>query len=400
MTTMTEETQVPETATVTVKHESIGQRVVNLLASFGLTITILLFLMVLTFFGTIEQTDTNLHDIRTKFFDSFFFTTDTIPFLPLPGGALLLTLLAVNLFVGGLLRLRRTPSRVGIFIIHIGIAWLLLSGLVEFVFGVKGYVQIFEGESASRFLSHNEWQVTIAHQTADGKERAFVIPPEKLPEPGSTTKFTAEGLPFAVELRGYLRNCRVNAAGHGTGMDGYTFKRLDDAEEPQNNRPGVTAKLIEPGGVTREAMLHSMAEPYVTRMAGQRWALTIERQSWELPFTLKLRKFHKEEHPRTNVPSRFASDVTRTEDNVDHDIHISMNEPMRYAGYTFYQSGWGPQNVPRGTPIKRYFSVFSVGKNPADRGPLYACIVIACGLVYHFIRKLRLHLRSENRRRA
>ena len=402
MTTATETTNTPppEVPVDTGPRKSILTKILDVLGSYGMTIVILLFLMVLTYFGTIEQTDLPLHDVRTKYFDSFILFSSKLPFLPLPGAALLITLLAVNLFVGGILRLKRTPSRVGILIIHIGIAWLLLSGLVEFVFGVKGYVRLYEGESKASFQSHYDWQVTIAHPTENGRERAFVISPDELPSPGSTKTFTAEGLPFQVEMRGYLRNCRVRRASAGSGIDGYTFKHLADAKEPEMNLPGLTVRLVEPGGVQREAMLWGGGQPFVTRFAGKRWSVALERQTWELPFELTLRKFHHELHPRTKIASRYASDVTRTEDNVDQDVHISMNEPMRHLGYTFYQSGYGPQGVPPGQPGVRYYSVFSVGKNPADRGPLYACIVIGHGLAYHFIRKLVLHVGSQRRRLA
>jgi hypothetical protein len=41
------------------------------------------------------------------------------------------------------------------------------------------------------------------------------------------------------------------------------------------------------------------------------------------------------------------------------------------------------------------FSTFAVVRNPADQFPLYACIVIATGLVLHFTRKLLRHIRLE-----
>jgi len=74
-----------------------------------------------------------------------------------------------------------------------------------------------------------------------------------------------------------------------------------------------------------------------------------------------------------------------------------MNEPFRHRGYTFYQSGWGPPNAAPGTPL---FSTFSVVRNPSDRVPLIACLVIAAGMLLHFGRKLVLHVRSQARGRA
>jgi hypothetical protein len=74
-----------------------------------------------------------------------------------------------------------------------------------------------------------------------------------------------------------------------------------------------------------------------------------------------------------------------------------MNEPLRHRGYTFYQSGWGPEGSEEGTPR---WSTFSVVRNPADRVPLIGCVVIAAGLLFHFGRKLVLHIGRMSEARA
>ena len=71
---------------------------------------------------------------------------------------------------------------------------------------------------------------------------------------------------------------------------------------------------------------------------------------------------------------------------------IQMNEPMRYAGLTFFQASWGPQGAPPGTPL---FSVFEVVRNPADKWPEYSLYVVTIGLLVHFILKLVAAIRSR-----
>jgi hypothetical protein len=77
---------------------------------------------------------------------------------------------------------------------------------------------------------------------------------------------------------------------------------------------------------------------------------------------------------------------------VERPVRISMNQPLRDGGLVLYQASWGPSNARPGDPL---FSTFAVVRNPADRLPLVACIVIAAGLLVHFGRKLALHLRAE-----
>jgi hypothetical protein len=185
---------------------------------------------------------------------------------------------------------------------------------------------------------------------------------------------------------------------HGSdSVEGIVFRELPPAKEAEQNVPGITATIIAKD-LRREALLWGMQEsPYATTIDGRRFALDLHQRRWPLPFSVTLRKFTHERHPGTTMDRYFSSDITRVEHNVATDIHISMNDPMRYSGYIFFQSAWGPPNAMPGQP--RY-SVFSVVENPADHGPLVALIIVAIGLLIHFGRKLALHVGAEARRRA
>lgn len=378
------------------ESKSILFRVVGFLGSFTLATIIFLLLFVLTFFGTLEQRHASLHDVRTKYFDQPFFLTEYG--IPLPGASLLLGILSLNLVVGGLLRMKRTWSRVGIFIIHSGVAVLLLSSLVEGVTSKKGLMTVYEGETGKEFLSPVHWDVSVIEALPDGRERAYTIPYERLPDTGKTAVFRADGLPFEVRLSGFLRNCQPGSAQHGSdSVEGFVLRAMPPAMEAEQNLPGITATLVTKD-LRREALLWGFQRaPYVATIDGRRFAVDLHQRRWPLPFSVTLRRFTHEEHPGTSMPSYFSSDITRVENNVAQDVHISMNDPMRHGGFIFFQSGWGPQNAPPGTKL---FSTFSVVENPADHGPLVALSIIFVGLLWHLMRKLVLHIGAEARRRA
>jgi hypothetical protein len=44
--------------------------------------------------------------------------------------------------------------------------------------------------------------------------------------------------------------------------------------------------------------------------------------------------------------------------------------------------------------------VFAVVNNPADQWPKYSCYIIGIGMTIHFLQRLAMYLRSENRRRT
>ena len=88
-----------------------ARRLVGVLGSYTLAVTLLLLLLVLTAVGTFAQAHMSLYDVQRRYFDSLVAVIDVGPIsIPLPGGALTIALLSLNLIVGGVIRLRRGSS--------------------------------------------------------------------------------------------------------------------------------------------------------------------------------------------------------------------------------------------------------------------------------------------------
>jgi hypothetical protein len=135
----------------------------------------------------------------------------------------------------------------------------------------------------------------------------------------------------------------------------------------------------------------------VTDVGERRWAVLLRHKRYRMPFGIHLDEFTKLEHPGTDIPSEFSSDVTQLFGNERRAVLIRMNEPLRDGGLVLFQSSWGPPNAREGD---RLFSVFSVVRNPSDHWPLYACIVIGVGLLIAFTQKLRRYVSAQNAARA
>ena len=56
-----------------------------------------------------------------------------------------------------------------------------------------------------------------------------------------------------------------------------------------------------------------------------------------------------------------------------------MNNPLRYGGYTFYQSGFDPDN--QGSSLQ-------VVRNPSWLTPYLACLIVGGGLLLQFLTHL------------
>jgi len=178
-------------------------------------------------------------------------------------------------------------------------------------------------------------------------------------------------------------------------IDGVFLKSMPPEKEAEGNTPGVYINVRAADG-TQVAYLvpgsHGDDPPQELRIGGKSYGIQLRKQHYPMPFTVRLDKFTKEDHPRLDMAKVFSSDVTVTEANSSRAVKISMNEPLRAEGLVLYQSSYGPQNARPGT---RMFSVLSVVSNPSDQWPLYSCLVIAAGMLLHFTRKLVRHVRLE-----
>ena len=384
-----------------------ASRVVDALSSFGLACLLLIFLALLTWLGTLEQVDKGLYDVQRRYFESLYVVHRAGPVpLPLPGGLLVMGLLAVNLVMGGIVRIRKGSATVGVLVAHVGILMLLGAGYVKSFHSEDGHTTLYEGQSSNVFRSYNRWELAILQPLGDGRLREIVAPQEDFigHEGLEPAKLASGELPFDVELRFFTPNARVRPKGpmvrtSSPVIEGYFISPLAVEKDNEMNIAAVVATVVDKtSGARQAAILDGFArQPWTVKVGGQDWGLELRREQYLMPFTVELDDFKKEDHPRLNMPKSFSSDVTVVEGGDSRPVKISMNEPLRQEGLVLYQASWGPSNARPGDPL---FSTLAVVRNPADHYPLYACIVIAVGLVLHFSRKLIRHIRSQGPRAA
>jgi hypothetical protein len=391
-------------------RRTLFARARRLVGSYGVAVVLLLVLFVLTLAGTFAQAHTSLYDVQRRYFDSLVAFVDVGPLsVPLPGGALTLALLGANLIVGGVVRLRRGWATAGILVAHLGILLLFAGGLVEFLASDKGQMTLVEphptGEprpesESSRFYSYYEWELAVSERRPDGSAVEHVIPWSVLEDlEGKTLAATSRDLPVEIRVTGWSRNAKPRpTTARGEGVGGWEIDALAPAMTAERNVPAAIVTLSPPGGASgpRGIVWGHQRFPWSTSVAGRTFEVDLRHRAFEVPFTLRLDRFEMETHPGTSMAKRYSSYVTKKEGGSERRIHVTMNEPLRHRGYTFFQSGWGPE----GRPGEPRWSTFSVVRNPSARVPFVACLVIAAGLLFHFGRKLSRHLSAAYASRA
>lgn len=381
------------------------QWLVDALASFWLSCTLLILLALLTWLGTLEQVHSGLYEVQKKYFESLYLFHRVGPIsIPLPGAMLVMALLFVNLVAGGLIRIRKNAATFGILVTHVGILMLLAAGWIKTYYSEDGHVTLFDGQSSNTFQSYNRWELAVIEPAGGDTLKETVAPQEDFERNRGEAPalLRSDELPFTIELRRFTPNARVLPKGPMVSaklpvLEGFYVEPLPVEKENEMNVAAVYATVVESaGGARHESILYGLSrEPWTVSVGGKDYGLELRREQYEMPFIVKLDRFEKQDYPRLDMPKSFSSAVTVSEPGATRQVTISMNEPLREAGLVLYQASWGPANARPGQPL---FSTLAVVRNPADRYPLYACIVIAAGLVLHFTRKLVRHMRSQAQR--
>ncbi len=392
----------------------------NLLTSFGLAAIVLTLMTILTLFGTLNQKEEGLYLSQKAYFESFF-VADKVFDIPifLPGGYLLMGILFFNVLAGTLLKLRRNWKTVGLFLSHIGILYMILASFVTRHFAWEGYMAMYPGQKSNRVSAHHDWQLEIIPVTKEGAaSEALVIPYEQFrdvrQDRGKPRTFTSDELPFEIVVEHYEPNANPLPAtlpvAQGKGLrvvDEHVLYPMQRAKTNEKNIPGFYAKFVPKTGEPVTAIMAGHTgmnrnrefippRPLTLEFADQKFNVQFQQRQFVVPFDIQVDEFHVDFHPGTGKASNYQSDVTKIEtlsdgSKIEEKVKIWMNHPLRYQGYTFFQSSFG-SNLQG-----QHYTQFTVWNNPADHWPLYSLWVIGIGLGVHFVIKLNDHMNRSTR---
>ena len=395
---------IPTPNQTTVSRHAWLRRIYRFFTSFKLATVVLIFMTLVTLLGTLGQVEHGLHAAKEKYFHSWYFI-EKIGGVPLlfPGGLLLMIVLFVNMTLGAVVKVKKRWKGFGMLISHLGMLMLLAGGFVTWAFSTDGYMALYPGMTSNRVESYRNWQLEIVPMTKEGKaETAWVYPGASLEtiRPDEFRLIRAESLPFDVVIKGYWKNATpiptsapMAAGVDGKEIDGFKLSPQPPSKEAEQNLPGCLVEFRpRDGGSPVEALLwagsykfepREKPMPFSFTIGDQRYGALLMKQSWTVPFSVKLDQFIFERHPGVMTARNYESRVTRIENGFpDKALEIKMNEPMRHGGYTFFQESFGPSGSQPGDEM---FSQFAVANNPADQWPLWSLVVTGVGLALHFL---------------
>ncbi|PTX91599.1 cytochrome c biogenesis protein ResB [Opitutus sp. ER46] len=369
----------------------------DVLVSLKLTVVLLVFSMLLVFVATLDQVNLGIWAVQAKYFRSFIVYSRigdlTIPIFP--GGYLVGGLLLANLIAGHIYRWGFQLRKAGIILTHFGLILLLVGELLSGLWQKEYHLRLSEGETRSYAESFRENELVIMDIT-DPKFDDVVA----LPEPLLARKAEVQHprLPFRVVPKAYYPNAdllrrtdatrpAVATTGFGTTLD--AIPQPVTHREDQRNLPAAFVELVAPDQSLGTFLVSlQLVMPQDFTYGGRTWRIMLRTARAYYPFSLKLLKFTHDRYPGTEIPKNFSSRLRlQTPDGRDdREVLVYMNNPLRYAGLTFYQAGFENNDTT---------TVLQVVRNPSWLIPYIACALMSLGLLVQF----SIHLVGFARRR-
>jgi hypothetical protein len=335
------------------------RKVIQISASAKVTIICLLLMVVTVIWGTLFESAHGLLAAREKFFQSWVFWTNHIPF---PGIKLLSLALVWNLGFS-LFRVVFHPLKnSGLILIHLGVAFLLCGAFFSSKFSKEFFLPLHEGEGAGAAYSYESSEVAVF-------KRSDLFP----------DSYVNDSVP--------IRNLKDKQVIH-LSKTGVAFT-VESVHEHKNSEKGIDRKTVmyevtlllgnacnsQSGN---KIILKNENLPLMVSCNQDTFYFSIRPVSVQLPVQVQLLDFSKELHPGTETLKDVRSHVSVKSGATARDVIISMNKPLRTGAYTFYQASYSDDN---GSEV----SNFSVVYNPMRFFPYAASLIIVGGFLLHLI---------------
>ena len=382
------------------KSKSSASKIFAFIGGFHVAIVCMVLLLLLTFFGTYEQLEPGgLYWMLKKYFslEAFIvrptFLGKDVPFI-LPGGYWVCAVFTLNLIVGGVLRIRKGWKHAPVLVSHFSMVMLMIGGAVTHHQSRESYMRLYHGDTGDSAYSLTELSIEIAELKDGVKQDPTVIGSEIISgirgEINDSREILLPNFPFDVEVSRFHINANIypvqGRPPEGADVvDGYFAAAAVPTDFEEKNLASCLLKVKNrETGEAQTLLLYKGVQHDVTMTVdGKVYGFKLGGEIWPLPFKVRLDETRGEKHPGTGVAMIYESDVTVLDENgeAQRQFKIEMNKPLRYKGYTLYQTSWDDTG-------ERMLSAFTVKTNPSDQWPKIAIYVCGIALFVHFILKL------------
>ncbi|MDY3557146.1 cytochrome c biogenesis protein ResB [Gemmata sp. JC717] len=256
--------------------------------------------------------------------------------------------------------------------------------------------QRFGGGAAAGRVSLADDGLTVVDESSAGFDRVLKVSLSRLADAAPGERIGSPEIGVVVEVLKFVRRAELVRVARPEGAPGPQVvlpagEEAGVSTKQRGDAPAAYVRLYKKG--TDEAVgAFALGAQFPALMdqpvpvAGTTYRLSLRNARYQKPYRIHLDKFRFDRYEGTSKAKNYSSDV-RVYDaagNLAREQRIAMNEPLRYAGETFYQSSFDRSETT---------TILQVVKNPGqvDVFGLFhasidylACAVVGFGLVLHF----------------
>lgn len=168
----------------------------------------------------------------------------------------------------------------------------------------------------------------------------------------------------------------------------YAKEEWDVKEKERPTDLTTAAVFVEYRDTKQWLLLNDVMKLFSDTVA---FIVSYQNRRIDLGFPIKLNKFEVTRYQGTTKAMEYASRVhvgkiqpdTKEKIFPGNEIVISMNEPLKHAGYTFYQSSF-KEDDNTGEPV---LSVLSVNRDPGRWTKYFGSLILSIGIVWLFVQR-------------
>ena len=271
-------------------------------------------------------------------------------------------------------------KKLGILIVHFGALLLLFGGGITAYFSYEGRMTIKEGNSSNYIEDYyiKELAVIAADQTSISFSQEQLFSSNTLNYNYGSSNFDIKILSFLVNSKPIKRieKC-VECMGK---FKSYQLVELKPNKEFEQNNSAVIFK-IQGISDTVDGVYASMIfenDRNAIDLGTEQLTIFVRPKRTIIPFSIELVDFKEVLHPGTDIAKSYSSEVILSTGDLNRDVLIAMNEPLRYRDYTFFQAAFNRAD-------NTEYSTLAVVKNYGRLFPYISSIIMSVGLLLHLM---------------
>ncbi len=349
---------------------------------------LILYLMGLLIIGTLFQKQIGVYQAENLFFSSYWILVMGV--FPIPGTKTILAFILISLlFRLGLERWK--IQKIGSLLLHSGVVLLLFGGFISSFLKQEGAMVIKKGESVDYMQDYHSYELVIIDPSnQDGIETIISFDQSQLKK---NRVLHTDYFPFQIKIEQFfknvslVKNTRINQQAYGVRRL-YHLKKEPLEKINEENRAGLLFSVSRQDklNLSDYLIIENLEFPQYIHAQNKRYQIILRHKRTYLPFSIKLLEFRYMNHPGTRLAKHYQSDLLIEDQNTSlWKTSIKMNQPVRYKGYTLYQSSFEETQTQTTT-------ILAIVYNKVRLFPYISGLIMMVGILWHILQKRRLRI--------